>query len=117
MFYFIGVIFFCSFYLVNLTLAIVANTYHEQVTWTVPCAIFGIEIEKTTFRISLYFTVFPFKFKRELEERDKQELALSNEIPVNTDETEDQLKNESSFLNSKFIKSNFIEPIYMYISG
>ena len=63
-----------------------------------------------------YFTVLPFKLKRELEERDKQELALSNEIPVNTDETDNQLKNESSFLNSKFIKSNFIEHVYLRLT-
>ena len=31
MLYFIGVIFFCSFYLVNLILAIVALSYREQV--------------------------------------------------------------------------------------
>jgi len=115
-FYFIGVIFFCSFYLVNLTLAIVANTYHEQVTMRH----IRNRNRKNNFSYLIYylcyFTVLPFKLKRELEERDKKELALSNEIPVNTDETEDQLKNESSFLNSKFIKSNFIESIYMYIS-
>ena len=54
--------------------------------------------------------MYCIKFKRELEEREKQELVLSNEIPVNTDETDSQLKSKSnnSKLNPKFIKSKFI---------
>ena len=56
--------------------------------------------------ISLYLKI---KFKRELEEKEK--LSLSNEIAANTDETDSQETNESSFIKSNYFKKTSSKPL------